>query len=31
MHGGSISKFRTYFCFALEVLIFMFEETDNFC
>ena len=31
LQGGSISDFRTFFCFALEVLIYMFEETDNFC
>ena len=29
--GGSISNVRTYFCFALEVLIIMFGEIDDFC
>jgi hypothetical protein len=30
LSGGSISDFRPNFCVALEVLKFMFVETDNF-
>jgi hypothetical protein len=30
LSGGSISDFRPNFCFALEALMSMFVETDNF-